>query len=118
LLKQADQLYSNIIYENQYIMLSDKVLANKKNILQMVYLEDVYLIYEHMQSMNFVRYMHELVLENKNKKNTIRINVYAKGKKIEDELFHILSQACPQAKLGWTHESQLYLEEMRKIHGS
>lgn len=114
LLIQADQLYSNIIYEDKYIIVSDKVIANRKKILQMAYLEDIYLIYQHTMSMNFIRYTNELVLENRNKKNNMTINVYAKGKKAREDLFQLLSQVCPNARFGWTSDGLAYLNKMRE----
>lgn len=116
LLKQADELYFNIVYEDKYIIISNRVIANKKQITQMAYLEDIYLIYQRTQSMNLIPTANELVLENRNKKNSMTINIYAKGKNTRDDLFRILSNACPNARLGWTPENLQYLAEMRRLN--
>lgn len=114
LLQQADQLYSNIIYEDKFVILSNYVIANKKHPTQMAYLQDIYLIYRHTASMNFIRYINELVLENRNKKNSMRINTYAKSGADKDRLTQLLAQACPNARFGWNRENLNYLDEMRK----
>lgn len=113
LLEQAEELYSDIIYEDKFVALSDRVIANKKQPLQMAYLDEVYLIYRHTESYNFVRTVSEIVLETKNPKNTIRISTYAKGKGQRDEIFELLSRVCPNAAFGWTAENKQYLEIMR-----
>lgn len=114
LLRQADQLYSNVVYEDKFVILSNYVIANKKHPTQMAYLQDIYLIYRHTASMNFIRYINELVLENRNKKNSMRINTYAKSGADKDRLTQLLAQACPNARFGWNKENLAYLDEMRK----
>lgn len=114
LLQQADSLYANIIYEDKFVILSNYVIANKKRPTQMAYLRDIYLIYRHTASMNFIRYINELVLENRNKKNSMRISTYAKSGADKDRLTQLLAQACPNARFGWNKENLAYLEEMRR----
>lgn len=82
LLEMADQLYSHIIYEDQYVLISDKVLANKKQPTQMTWLWDVYLIYLHTTSTNFIPTGSEYVIENRFQKNRVAINVLARGKRV------------------------------------
>lgn len=116
LLRQADELYSDIVYEDDFIMFSHRVIANKKQITQMAYLEDIYLIYRRTQSMNLIPTANELVLANRNEKSDMTINIYAKGKNTRDNLFRILSDICPNARFGWTPENLQYLKEMRKLN--
>lgn len=113
LLEMADQLYSHIIYEDQYVLISDKVLANKKQPTQMTWLWDVYLIYLHTTSTNFIPTGSEYIVENRMPKNRIAINVYAKGKRSKQELLNVLAQACPNARFGYSDEGLAYLQYMR-----
>lgn len=113
LLEMADQLYSHIIYEDQYVLISDKVLANKKQPTQMVWLWDVYLIYLHTTSTNFIPTGSEYVIENRFSKNRVAINVLARGKKSKQELLNVLAQACPNARFGYSDEGLAYLQYMR-----
>ena len=100
LLEQANQLYSNIVYRDDFVIISDKVIANKKEPMQMAYLEDVYLVYRHTTSMNGIHTANEIVLQTKNPKNTLQISVYAKGKQTRNDLFELLAQYCPNAYFG------------------
>lgn len=118
LLVQAEQLYSNIVYQDDFVIISDKVIANKKSPLQMAYLEDVYLVYQHTASMNGISTANELVLETKNKKNTLRISVYAKGKQTRSDLFTLLASYCPNAYFGWTQEGLARLAQLREANGA
>lgn len=113
LLKMADQLYSHIIYEDQYVLISDKVLANKKQPTQMTWLWDVYLIYLHTTSTNFIPTGSEYVIENRFPKNRVAINVLARGKKSKQELLNVLAQACPNTRFGYSDEGLAYLQYMR-----
>ena len=79
-LQQADELYANIQYQDDHIIVSDRVLANKKAPFQMCWREEAYGIYQHTASMNFISYTNEIIVCTKHKKNILRFNVYAKGK--------------------------------------
>lgn len=114
LLEQANQLYSNIVYQDDFVVISDKVIANKKAPLQMAYLEDVYLVYRHTSSMNGIHTANEIVLQTKNKKNTLRLSVYAKGKQTRGDLFELLAKYCPNAYFGWTQEGLARLAQLRE----
>lgn len=115
LLQMADQVYTHILYEDQFVLISDKVLANKKQPLQMTWLWDVYLIYLHTTSTNFIPTGSEYVIVSRNPKNQFTINVYAKGKKGKQNLLNILAQACPNARFGYSDEGFAYVEYMRKM---
>ncbi len=98
LLQMADQVYTHILYEDQFVLISDKVLANKKQPLQMTWLWDVYLIYLHTTSTNFIPTGSEYVIVSRNPKNQFTINVYAKGKKGKQNLFEYFGAGmseCP-----------------------
>ena len=60
LLPQADELYANIQYQDDHIIVSDRVLANKKVPFQMCWREEAYGIYQHTASMNFISYTNEI----------------------------------------------------------
>ena len=80
LLQQADELYANIQYQDDYIIVSDRVLANKKAPFQMCWREEAYGIYQHTASMNFISYTNEIIVCTKHKKNVLRFNVYARAR--------------------------------------
>ena len=103
----------NIKYEDKFMIISDRVLASKKNITQMCWLEDVYLVYQHTQSMNFISYVNELIIGNKRKKNRISISVYCRGKNTVMNIMQLLSQCCPNSRFGYTPENMAYLVEMQ-----
>lgn len=114
LLQQADELYANIQYQDDYIIVSDRVLANKKVPFQMCWRDEAYGIYQHTASMNFISYTNEIIVCTKHKKNVLRFNVYAKGKDTAMGLMQLLSQCCPNAMVGYTPETLAYVKEMQR----
>ena len=79
----------------------------------MTRLWDVYLIYLHTTSTNFIPTGSEYVIENRFQKNRVAINVLARGKKSKQELLNVLAQACPNARFGYSDEGLAYLQYMR-----
>ncbi len=82
LLEMADQLYSHIIYEDQYVLISDKVLANKKTAdtddlaLGCIFDLSAYYIDELYPTGS------EYVIENRFPKNRVAINVLQEEKRV------------------------------------
>ena len=107
-------LYANIQYQDDYIIVSDRVLANKKAPFQMCWREEAYGIYQHTASMNFISYTNEIIVCTKHKKNVLRFNVYAKGSDTAMGLMQLLSQCCPNAMVGYTPETLAYVKEMQR----
>lgn len=112
LLSQADELFINTKYEDKFIMLSDRVIANKKNITQMSYLDDVFLMYVHKTSYNFIPSSKEIYIETAT--GRIAINVYGRTKATMDELAGRICELCPNAGVGYTPENLQYLAYKRE----
>ena len=108
------RLYANIQYQDDHIIVSDRVLANKKVPFQMCWREEAYGIYQHTASMNFISYTNEIIVCTKHKKNVLRFNVYAKGKDTAMGLMQLLSQCCPNAMVGYTPETLAYVKDMQR----
>ncbi len=45
LMDMAEELFDNIVYEDDFIIHSNKVIASKKNLFQMAYISEVFLVY-------------------------------------------------------------------------
>ena len=114
LLQQADELFANIQYQDDFVIISDRVIANKKAPYQMCWRSEAYGIYQQTASMNFISYQNNIVVKNKYKKNDLTISVYAKGKDTALRLIQLLSQCCPNARVGFTQETLAYVKEMQK----
>lgn len=114
ILKMADEVFGYTKYEDDFLIISDNVIANKNNIYQMAYIDEVYQIYLNKTSVNFINAGSEIVLETKNPLNSLRINVYAKSKKKKEKIYETLSLYCKNAYFGYTAQGREYLEQKRK----
>lgn len=94
LLEQADELFSDIIYQDKFIIYSNRIIANAKDITQMAAFDDITRISENSMSYNGIRAEHSIVLVLPNYE--IKISVYAKGRNTISELKNNIFQRCPQ----------------------
>lgn len=100
LLEQADELFSHIIYQDKFIIYSERIIANAKDITQMAAFEDIVNVCESSTSYNAVSTQHELVLVLPTYQ--IKINVYAKKRETIDDLKYGIMQRCPKLQTGYT----------------
>lgn len=115
LLEMADELFSNVVYEDNFIIASHKVLANKKDITQMVNTNEVVWIYEYTQSYNFVSTTHDLLVRTYD--YTMRVSVYSKGQQTIIELIDKICNLCPNARVGYSDENFEYFNQRQQFTG-
>lgn len=115
ILELADDIYENKVYEDNFITISNKAIATKKNISSVTDLKDVLAIYEHIQRTNGIVTSHIVKLELRNGR-TMVINVYARKRDTKDNLVLTISNYCPNAMVGYTGEMLDYLKKERKAY--
>lgn len=93
LLEQADELFANIRYEDKLIIMSDRVIASKRDLTQMVYFEEVLKIYENIHTTNMITDTHTLNLETAT--YTALINVYGCKDQVVESLKDKIYSMCP-----------------------
>ncbi|MBP3501952.1 MAG: hypothetical protein J6K42_00505 [Clostridia bacterium] len=111
-LELADSL-DNPVFENDFIIISDKAIADKKKYCNIVALNDVLAIYEHITRTNGIVTAHTIQLSSIDGRD-IQINVYARKRDTKDDLLLTISNYCPNAKVGFTPETMAYVNEKRK----
>ncbi len=114
ILEQVDNMAMNKRYEDKFIMLSDRCIANKKTFTEIAYLEDVFLVYIQKSSTNFIPTGKILMICTAT--GNIGINVYGVKKAIIDELASKISKVCPNARFGYNNEGLAYLKQMQQIY--
>lgn len=114
LLELADSL-SNPVFENDFVVISDKAIADKKNYRNIVALDDVLAIYEYITRTNGIVTAHTVQLCAIDGRD-IQINVYARKRDTKDDLVLTISNYCPNAKVGYTPETREYVDEKRKAY--
>ena len=113
LLLMADELYGNIIYGDEYLLLSPRILGNKKDPCQMAFTDEIFLIYIYRHSTNGIP--DQKLLKCETARGTIAFNVFRKKDPEIDRLVNTIMQNCRYARVGYTKDGLAYLEQMRKL---
>lgn len=115
LLWQADEVFNNIIYEDDFIICSNNTIANKKNLLNIASFEEIIGIYERKFTYeHFITVTRELVLVTK--KGEITISIYAKNAETVENLVNYIYKHCSNAKIGYTSLNFKYFKEVQKAY--
>lgn len=112
MLELADTL-NNVVFENEFFIVSDRAFAVKKNVSQIADLNEVLAIYEHIMTQNGIVTQHDIKLELLDGR-TISVNVYAKKRQVKDNLVLTISNFCPNARVGYSAENMEYVKQKRK----
>ena len=107
LLELADSL-DNPVFENDFVVISNKAIADKKNYRNIVALEDVLAIYEHITRTNGIVTAHTVQLCAIDGRD-LQINVYARKRETKDDLVLTISNYCTNAKVGYSPETREYV---------
>ena len=113
LLYMADELYAGITYQDENLIMSDRVVANKKNPLQIAFYNEVFLVYVHTETYNFITTTKQLVLATA--RDEILINIMRMKKDKVNQLAETVASKCPYARFGYNQQNLQYLDEMRKV---
>lgn len=95
LLEMADELFSDVKFEDKLIILSDRIIAGKRDLTQMAYFSEVLLIYEYTHTTNMITDTHKIKLETAD--YTAMIDVYACSEEVISGLINSLHRFCPNA---------------------
>jgi hypothetical protein len=112
LFKQVDELFSNIVYEDDFIICSNKTLANKKHLLNIAQFDEILGIHESIHTYNSILTLERhLVLVTK--KGQIKINIYARKQDTVENLIQQISELAPNARIGWSTENNAYYNKVQ-----
>lgn len=114
LLNMADELYADIIYEDKFVKISNRIIANQKDITQMTYTNEIFLMYVSKESYNFVPTGKELILETA--RGRLALNIYGRTKNTVNDLANMICRLSPNTRVGYTNENLQYLAQMRQSY--
>lgn len=114
LLNMADELFADIIYEDKFVKISNRIIANQKDITQMTYTNEIFLMYVSRESYNFVPTGKELILETA--RGRLALNIYGRTKNTVNELANMICRLSPNTRVGYTNENLQYLAQMRQSY--
>lgn len=113
LLFMANELSQGLNYQDDYFLMSDRVVANKKNLYQMAFYNEIFMVYVYTASTNGITTTKQLVLATA--RDEITIGIYGKKEEQVNAMARTIAEKCPYARFGYNQENLRYLEEMRKV---
>ena len=110
----ADVLFKDIIYEDEDVILSKGAVANARNLSQIAYTKDVFLVYKYQNRarITIVTFTTAELLVLLTAGNPVIINI--KKKTGAGVLADTILSVCPNAKAGYTKEGLEYANMMKQ----
>lgn len=91
LIAMAEELFNNLAYEDDYVYISPRVIASKRDLTQMAYFNEILSINEYVMTVDrVVRTSHKILLHTE--KGDVAIGVYGCGKEKLGELTAIIRE--------------------------
>ena len=112
ILQQLEELLDNKIYEDKYVILSEKYIAPQQNILQILELDKICWLYLYVQKMNGIKVIKMIKVFTAT--NHLDIVVYSKED--EQKVMSIMCKFAPNAKVGYNQENSQYYKEVKKSY--
>lgn len=111
-LQMADELYSDIQYQDDFIVMSERLLAPKKKPENVTPMNEIFLLYVQKQSTNFIPTGKDLYVVAA--RGDFQINIYGKKKDKVDQTVQALANTCPNMRIGYTSENLSYANQMKQ----
>ncbi len=111
-LQQLEELFDNKIYEDKYVVLSEKYIAPQQNILQILELDKICWFYPYVQKMNGIKVIKMIKVFTAS--NHLEIVVY--NKEDEQKLMDIICKFATNARVGYNQENSQYYKEVKKSY--
>lgn len=113
LLEYLYSLKENPIYEDNYVVISEKAVAGKKNLIEAVCVDDVLMVNEYVYKTNGITSAHTVDLWLRNGKK-LQINVYGKKQEVIQNLIAIIHKYCMNSLPGYNKENLDYVRKEQK----
>ena len=108
----SDQHMTSIIYQDEYLTVSDRMISATDKPDTVSYKNEVYLVYIEQDKVNFSTVGKALVFDTARGEH--RINILNQNKADEEKIFNTFAKYCPNVVFGYTKENISYLESMRE----
>ena len=113
ILEMADELIENKVYQDQFLILSPRIIANAADITQISYTDEVFLVYIYIHRTNGVIDSKRLTLETAHGMMGFNI-IRQKDEQINALMQNVLSH-CRYSRAGYTPEGLAYANPMREL---
>ncbi len=109
----SDEHFTNVIYNDEYLTVSEKMISASGKPDTVSYRNEVYLVYIDKDKLNFATVGKALVFETA--RGSHRIDVISESDaSVEEKIFSVFARYCPNAVFGYSRENMEYLEISRQ----
>ena len=112
LLKQADWLFANVMFQNDVLVVSQNFFASKKDPSALVPTQEVLLVYKRTVTTNFST-MYFMVIETV--RETVSIQYLKKQEPQVEQGVQVIAPLCPHIRIGHTQENLTYVDYMKAM---
>ena len=114
LLNQADELYANIIYEDKFVIASQKHIGSKKVRTNIASFEEIIGMY-----LRKTRYNHLVTVQKEliiiTRKGEMAVSIYSDLKRID--VMELVINNCPnELRIGYTPENLAYFKQQQALY--
>ena len=113
LLYMVDELFKGVKYQDKFVIISDRVIANASNLFQIAFLNEVFMVYVFKQTTNLVTTIKQLVLATA--RDEITISIMGLKDEAINQLANNVASVCQYAVFGYSPQNLDYLNKMRRV---
>ena len=113
ILDMADELYENMIYHDNALMFSPRIIGYAQDPRQLSYTDEVFLVYVYIHKTNGITDLKMLKIEAA--RRTIAIAIMGMKDEEINSLIGQIVEHCRYARVGYNEDSLRYLGQMKEI---
>ena len=113
LAEMAEDIDRGIIYQDDFIIVSQRVIGSVSAPQLMVFRDDVIACWLYSETTNGIPTAMRIEVYTANPNVSLHINVYGRKPQIIDGIMQKIQEFCPNARMGYTPENFKYVKEIQ-----
>lgn len=113
LAEMAEDIDRGIIYQDKFIIVSQRVIGSASALQLMVFRDDVIACWLYSETTNGIPTARRIEVYTANPNVSLHINVYGRKPQIIDGIMQKIQKFCPNARMGYTPENFKYVKEIQ-----
>ena len=113
LAEMAEDIDRGIIYQDDFIIVSQRVIGSVSAPQLMVFRDDVIACWLYSETTDGIPTARRIEVYTANPNVSLHINVYGRKPQIIDGIMQKIQEFCPNARMGYTPENYKYVKEIQ-----
>ena len=113
LAEMAADIDRGIIYQDKFIIVSQRVIGSASALQLMVFRDDVIACWLYSETTNGIPTAWRIEVYTANPNVSLHINVYGRKPQIIDSIMQKIQEFCPNARMGYSPENFKYVKEIQ-----